>query len=88
MLLVDSELTGGRLTTVGIVISNDSNCEYEEFDSNLVKPLYPNGVCPDCSEEILSGSVVGEQCSNCGHVWTGVDGRRLWPSDERSGGDD
>ena len=72
VLLVDSKLTDGRLTTVGVVVSNESNCEYDEFESNLAKPLYPDGVCPDCGEEVPSGSVTGEQCSNCEHVWTHI----------------
>jgi hypothetical protein len=35
----------------------------------LAADQYPDGVCPDCGEEINPEAVVGEACDNCGHVF-------------------
>ena len=35
----------------------------------LASSQYPNGVCPDCGEEIDPNAVTGEECSNCGHIF-------------------
>lgn len=36
----------------------------------VIKDNYDNGECPDCGEEIPDDALSGEECSNCGHVWT------------------
>jgi uncharacterized protein (DUF983 family) len=36
---------------------------------NPVKACYPNGVCPDCLEEIPDTVVAGDSCKNCGHTF-------------------
>ncbi len=41
-----------------------------EFKINKVKESYEDGICPDCSEDILNDVVEGDECSNCGHVFT------------------
>lgn len=39
------------------------------FDEDRVKDEYPDGVCPDCGENIPDDAQEGEQCGNCGHVF-------------------
>ena len=39
-----------------------------------IKDGYPDGVCPDCGEEIPDDAMEGEECCNCGHVfWDTLD---------------
>lgn len=35
-----------------------------------VKPNYPRDECPDCCEPIPDEAEEGEECENCGHVFT------------------
>lgn len=37
---------------------------------NAAKDQYEGGVCPDCGEEIRLTAVQGDECDNCGHVFT------------------
>jgi hypothetical protein len=37
---------------------------------NKVKDSYPDGSCPDCFETIPDDVVEGDDCVNCGHVFT------------------
>jgi DNA-directed RNA polymerase subunit RPC12/RpoP len=39
-------------------------------DSNSVKESYLGGVCPDCGEDIPDYADEGEECTNCGHVFS------------------
>ena len=34
-----------------------------------VKDNYEDGICPDCSLDIPSNTVNGDECVNCGHVF-------------------
>jgi hypothetical protein len=34
-----------------------------------VKEQYPNGECPDCGDPIPDDTTMGDECSNCGHVF-------------------
>ncbi len=34
-----------------------------------VEQFYEHEQCPDCNEDIPTGTVSGEQCRNCGHVF-------------------
>lgn len=36
---------------------------------NAIKNSYPNGVCPDCGDEIPDDVESGQECANCGHVF-------------------
>lgn len=38
---------------------------------DAVKDCYLNGQCPDCFEDIPSMAIEGEECYNCGHVFSG-----------------
>ncbi len=42
----------------------------EQLGINKVKNSYPDGVCPDCGEDIPDFVNEGEECSNCSHVFT------------------
>ena len=55
----------------------DSNSqEFAESLTALVKvedaavDQYEGGICPDCGEEINPTAVKGDECDNCGHVFT------------------
>ena len=37
---------------------------------DAAKDQYEGGVCPDCGEEIRPTAVQGDECDNCGHVFT------------------
>lgn len=37
--------------------------------SELAAKHYPDGVCPDCGEEIDPEAIAGDECDNCGHVF-------------------
>lgn len=39
------------------------------LNSEEIKASYPDGVCPDCGDEIPTDVVDGDACSNCGHVF-------------------
>jgi rubredoxin len=45
--------------------------EVEAETTILVRDDYENGECPDCGQDIPKAAVQGEECSNCGHVFTG-----------------
>lgn len=45
----------------------------EEEESDFIKRFYESGECPDCGETIPDDALSGEQCSNCGHVWSAID---------------
>jgi hypothetical protein len=38
-------------------------------ERNKIKDSYPNGVCPDCQEEIPNNVKEGQVCTNCGHAF-------------------
>lgn len=42
----------------------------DEDSSGSVKDAYPDGVCPDCGEDIPDDVEDGEVCVNCGHTFT------------------
>lgn len=47
--------------------------ELDAFDlpeSGPVRDSYEDYCCPDCGEEIPLGVVEGEECKNCGHVFS------------------
>jgi adenine-specific DNA methylase len=44
--------------------------DYKYITGTGVIDNYEHGLCPDCSEEIPKNATVGEECSNCGHVWS------------------
>ena len=56
-------------------IMRQKNAEWLEAVKECItsEPLavdqYPDGVCPDCGEEINPEATVGESCDNCGHVF-------------------
>ena len=37
-------------------------------DCSAVKSAYPDGVCPDCGENIPEDAAEGQGCTNCGHA--------------------
>lgn len=37
---------------------------------NAIKDSYPNGICPDCGNDIPDDVVSGQECAECGHVFT------------------
>jgi len=37
-----------------------------------IKDNYPNGECPDCNEPIPDNIAEGQECFNCGHVFSGL----------------
>jgi len=39
------------------------------FEEIKVKDNYPNGLCPDCAEDIPDDADDGSKCDNCGHVF-------------------
>lgn len=41
----------------------------KKFRVEEVADQYANQECPDCGEEIPEGTVEGEECHNCGHVF-------------------
>ena len=41
----------------------------EDEDTNPIRDIYSNGMCPDCGEDIPVDAEEGGQCENCGHVW-------------------
>lgn len=43
---------------------------YLEDEELSVKDAYPDGVCPDCGEDIPDDVEDGEECTNCGHTFT------------------
>ncbi len=80
-----TESIGGIATAYCDACSTDTPAEDGEClvcgssvvsDSNSVKESYLGGVCPDCGEDIPDAADDGEECVNCGHVFSierGVD---------------
>jgi rubredoxin len=42
---------------------------FPEPESGAVRDSYEDYACPDCGDEIPAGTVDGESCNNCGHVF-------------------
>lgn len=55
--------------------------------TSKIKYNYDDAVCPDCGEDIPDDAEDGEECSNCGHVWTSClpAGDNDWKRDLHSG---
>jgi hypothetical protein len=43
---------------------------YDPDMDSTIRDLYEDQECPDCHEDIPRGTVDGEACYNCGHVFT------------------
>jgi hypothetical protein len=54
------------LTDFGI--PDDTVSAVEEAEC-FVFSNYPDGVCPDCGEDIPEDATAGDECANCGHVF-------------------
>lgn len=75
----DNDLTiyvsGLRGNAIGYIITEIpfSDDEYitvlDDFESP-VRYCYTDAICPDCEEMIPFDVVDGDECSNCGHVFT------------------
>lgn len=55
---------------------------HDDSENDLVADHFKN--CPDCGHEIPEGTVRGEECENCGHVfnWGPVDDEINWADQE------
>jgi hypothetical protein len=50
--------------------ANDISDEFLRVDGPTeLQQAYEFGACPDCSEDIPSYAVEGDECGNCGHVF-------------------
>ncbi len=41
----------------------------KHMSNKSISECYPDGVCPDCGEEIPDDCTEGQECNNCGHVF-------------------
>lgn len=49
----------------------DNNELSERFtETSSVYDSYPDGVCPDCGNDIPHDVADGDECGNCGHVFS------------------
>jgi hypothetical protein len=60
---------------------NDDGYDVDETGVETASQHYENGECPDCGDDIADYAGKGDECDNCGHVFT-------WGPDDDQSADD